>query len=237
MWIDRIYGISPLNWGDPTNAPRTAGATMSLLNRGDVNSKLPIMNMQYALQQLGERWLDLASAHYQYSKTIAVPDHNGIMKQYSLNYPDRGRIVNEMDEVRANIVITSGASLMVDRYSMLMVFKELIPLNPVFAKMFLLYSDIPEKADIIQEIDHTAQLESQLAELAPMLQQLQKEAERKDMQLQSLSQKVNLMKINSTLKQIETKYRERLKTDAMRADFEHRMQLQRQQEQSESRSE
>lgn len=238
-WIDRIYGINPLNWGDPTNAPRTSTATLSLLNRGDVNSKLPIMNMQYALQQAGERWLDLALNHYQFPKTVSVPDHNGIMKQYSFNQPNPNgdRALNQISDIRANIFITSGASLMVDRYSMLMLFKDLIPLNPVFAKMFLLYSDIPEKADIIGEIDHVAQLEQQLAELAPMVEELQKQLAAKDTQLQSATTKQLLMRVSSTLKQVETKYRERLKTDAMKADYEHRTALERERNQQSSSSE
>ena len=216
-WIDRLTGISPISWGDSSGAPRTLGATISIKEWGDENSRIPLIHLNYALRRLGDLWLDLALRHYRYPKLVTVPDANGQLRQTVFNMPsDDGFVVNNLESIKARIFITGGNSLMVNRYAMLMMFRELMPLHPVFMKMFLLYSDIPEKFNLIQEMDHTAQLEQQMAQLIPQFEQLQKLATAKDAEAQKLLKEIDLTKFNSTLKQIETKYRERLKTDAMR---------------------
>ncbi len=216
-WIDRLTGISPIAWGDTSGAPRTLGATMSIKEWGDENSRIPLIHLNYALRRLGDLWLDLALRHYKFPKLVTVPDSNGQLRQTVFNMPTGdGFIVNSLEDIRAKIFITGGNSLMVNRYSMLMMFQQLMQYHPVFMKMFLLYSDIPEKFELMKEIDHTAQLEQQLATLAPQFEQLQKLAVSKDEEVKSLLQQIDLTKFSSTLKQIETKYRESLKTDAAR---------------------
>lgn len=220
-WIDRLTGISPIAWGDSSGAPRTLGATVSIKEWGDENSRIPLMHLNHALRRLGDLWLDLALRHYKYPKLVTVPDANGQLRQTVFNMPtDNGFMVNSLEGVRAKIFITGGNSLMINRYSMLMMFQQLMQYHPVFMKMFLLYSDIPEKFNLIAEIDHTANLEQQLATLAPQLEQLQKLATAKDTEIQSLLQKIDMTKFTSTLKQIEVKYRERLKTDATKQSAE-----------------
>jgi hypothetical protein len=208
-WIDRLFGINPMAYGDAGAAPRTLGATISIKEWSDENARIPLMHLNYALQRVGDVWLEMALRHYRFHKTVTVPDYTGKMRAYEYNRMDRnGNIINRLDKIRANIFITSGTSLMVNRYAMLMVFKELMPIHPIFTKLFLMYSDIPDKFDIMQEIDHTAQLEQQLAQLAPQLEQLQKLASAKDEELQSALQKVDLVKTRAALNNIETKYRE-----------------------------
>lgn len=210
--LDRMMGVNPQSWGDSSGAPRTLGATLSIKEWGDENARIPLIHIQYALQKLGNVWLDLALNHYTYPKPVSSTDHNGLTQQYQFNWPDNeGNVYNSLDGIKASIFVASGSSLMVNRYSMLMIFKELMPLHPVFTKMFLLYSDIPDKFDIIQEVDQVNQMEQSLQQLMPQLQQLQQLAESKDKDIQSLKKKVDLTRMNATLKQIETKYRERMK--------------------------
>lgn len=211
-WIDRIMGLSSMNWGDSSGAPRTLGATLSIKEWGDENARIPLIHLDYALQRLGNLWLDKAVNHYTFNKVVSSQDHTGLIQQYAYNVPSEdGLIINKIEGLRANIFVTSGTSMMLNRMSMLMMYKELMPLNPVFIKMFLLYSDIPEKFDILKEIDHTAQLEQQFQQLIPQVEELQKLTENQDSQITDLKKKIDLQKLHGTLKIIETKARERSK--------------------------
>lgn len=215
-WIDRLFGLNPMSYGDSSDAPRTLGATISIKEWSDENTRIPLMHLNFALQKLGNVWLDLALRHYRYYKSVAVPDYTGRMRSFEYNRVSTdGTITNQIENIRANIFITSGTSLMANRYAMLMVFKDLMQVHPIFTKLFLLYSDIPEKFDIMQEIDHTAQLEQELSTLAPQLEQLQKIAQAKDTELQAALQKVDLIKTKAALNNIETKYREWTKTQRL----------------------
>jgi len=89
-------------------------------------------------------------------------------------------------------------------------FKELIPLSPVFAKLFLQYSDLPDKFDLIDEIDYTKQLEEQAQQMAQQLEQLQGLAEGLTKKVQEGEQKIELTKFKGALDSLLTKIRERL---------------------------
>ena len=102
---------------------------------------------------------------------------------------------------------------------MLMVFKELMQVHPIFTKLFLLYSDIPDKFDIMQEIDHTTELEQQLSQLGPQLEQLQSIVTAQNDELLAAQQKVDLTKFKAALNNIETKYREWSKTQRTREEL------------------
>ena len=97
---------------------------------------------------------------------------------------------------------------MINRFSSLMLFKELMPVHPIFMKMFLLYSDIPEKFDLMQEIDYTQQLEQQMEQLIPQLEQMQKQLQQNSEELEKAMTKNELIKLRGALNQVTTKYRE-----------------------------
>ena len=211
-FIDRMMGIDPMSWGSSQGAPRTLGATLSLKEWGDESKAIPNVNLEYSLQRLGNVWLDRALHHYTFAKEFGVPDSHGRLRQYTVNRPVSGSMIeNEIADVKANIFITHGSSLMVNRISTMMLFRELMPLHPVFMKMFLLYSDIPEKFDLMQEIDYSGQMQQQMEQLIPQLEQLQTEVSKRDQTIMDLTQKVEITKLKSTIDGVQTKYREFLK--------------------------
>lgn len=219
-WADRILGINPLGWGDSTKAPRTLGATISIKEWGDETTRLPVIHIEGSLQRLGEVWLDRAFTHYRYPKLFTIKDINGRLQTHALNMPsDNGYIVNDLEDFKAKIFITSGSSMMLNRYSMLMMFRDLIPIDPIFLRMFILYSDLPEKFDILSSIDQNAQMTQMLNQVMPQLEQATKELDQVTQQNQDLNQKLALTKLKATLKGAETKYRERLKYMAQLAEM------------------
>jgi len=210
-WIDRLT-LHPISWGDPSSAPRTASATFGLKEWGDEPSKIPALHLNYAMQRLGQTWLDRVAHHYTVQKSFGVPNTYGQMKQYMINTPQEGgAILNDIRDFKANIFIASSSTVMMNRMSILMVLKELMPIHPAFIKMFLLYSDIPEKFELIKEMDYTKGLEQQVEQFMPMVEKLQQELASKDEETQKLMSKVELTKLKGTISQITTKYREWLK--------------------------
>lgn len=225
-WIDRLIGVSPLQWGDTSAAPRTLGATLSIKEWGDENGKLPALHIQDSLQTLGNVWWEWSSWHYTYPKKITVPNIHGQFKSYEFNQPTNdGRIINDMVGLKARVFITSGASLMMNRQSILMMFRELMQVNPLFTELFLLYTDLPDKFEIIDKISYIKQLEQTVQQMQQQLEQYAQVAQQSAQEADTLSKEIELVKFDSTLKQAETKYRSSLKENVTK----HRAQLEKSQ--------
>jgi len=201
-------GYHPSQSGVFSDTPRTATATQDILAKSDINIKIPVQNIELAMQILSERWLEYCIGHYDYEKPFAIKGNGKDfdVKTFILNSGD-GDIVNNLSFFRWNVFTDIGFSMESQRHTMLSMFKELVQLNPVFIKLFLRYSDLPDKFDIIREIDYTKQLEQQNQQVIDQLQELQKEVYTLSIAVDDAEKKVELAKFSGQLQNVLTKLR------------------------------
>jgi hypothetical protein len=105
-----------------------------------------------------------------------------------------------------------------------MMFRELMQVNPLFTELFLLYTDLPDKFEIIEKISYIKQLEQTVQQMQQQLEQYTQVAQQSAQEADTLSKEIELVKFNSTIKQAETKYRSSLKENVTK----HQAQLEKQ---------
>lgn len=211
-------GYHPAQSGVFSDMPRTATATSDILSKSDINVEIPVQNIEVALQTVANRWLEYCVAHYDYEKPFSLRGHDYDVKTFVLNSSSDDSIINNISYFKWNIFTDVGLSLQNVRNAMLTMFKELVQVNPIFVKLFLKYSDLPDRFDIIREVDYVDQLEQQQAQMVDELSELQRQVYTLSVAVDDTEKKVELAKFSGQLQNVLTKLRAEGKIQKAKVD-------------------
>ena len=198
----------PAQSGVLKDLPRTAEATRDVLSKADINIRIPILNIELSMQIMAQRWLEYCTAHYDYYKAFAAQGDNYDMDTFFLNSgTDEDGLINNISFLKWHVFVSLGTSLQNQKSAVLRMFQELMQVNPLFIKLFLKYSDLPDRFDIIKEVDYTQNLEREYQQLAQQVPTLQKQIEALSRTVQDEKFKVELAKFSGQLQNVLTKLR------------------------------
>jgi hypothetical protein len=198
----------PAQSGVFKDLPRTAEATRDVLSKADINIRIPILNIELAMQIISQRWLEYCTAHYDYYKAFAAQGSNYDMDTFFLNSgQDEEGLINNISLLKWHVFVSLGTSLQNQKSAILKMFQDLMQVNPLFIKLFLKYSDLPDRFDIIKEVDYTQNLEREYQQLQQVVPTLQKQIEALSRTVQDEKFKVELAKFSGQLQNVLTKLR------------------------------
>jgi len=160
------------------------------------------------MQTIGNTWLEYCVGHYTFTKMFAAQGKNYDMDTFFLNSIDEeSGVINNISMFRFNIFISLGATMQSQKGAILDMFQDLMQVNPLFIKLFLKYSDLPDRFDIMKEVDYVQNLESEYEQLAQEVPILQKQIEALSKTIRDEKMKVELAKFSGQLQNVLTKLR------------------------------
>jgi amino acid permease len=160
------------------------------------------------MQIISQRWLEYCTAHYDYYKAFAAQGSNYDMDTFFLNSgQDEEGLINNISLLKWHVFVSLGTSLQNQKSAILKMFQDLMQVNPLFIKLFLKYSDLPDRFDIIKEVDYTQNLEREYQQLQQVVPTLQKQIEALSRTVQDEKFKVELAKFSGQLQNVLTKLR------------------------------
>jgi len=209
-------GYHPGQSGIFADVPRTAQATTDILDRASVNIRIPMQNIELALSKVSERWLELCMSHYDYQKSFPSYSETVGRKMTLLNWikeDSEEDLYNELSKYNYSVFVSLGQTLTSNRNAMLATFKEMMQYDPYFFKLYLQYSDMPDKFDMIREFDELNQLRQQSQEMQGMIEEMSGELEKSEDKIKQLGMQNELDNFRRQLQNALTKFRERTRTN------------------------
>ena len=209
-------GYHPGQSGVFQDVPRTAQATSEILDRASINTRIPMQNIEIALSRVSERWLEFSLSHYNYQKSFSSYSETMGRQMMFLNWMKEDSeedIYNELSQFNYSVFATLGSSSTSNRNAMLATFKEMMSYDPYFFKLYLQYSDIPNKFKIIEEFDELNQLRAESEEMKVLIDEMTKSLETSEDKIKQLGLENELDNFRRQLQNILTKARERTRTN------------------------
>lgn len=166
-----------------TTEQRISGVNDSMLGLGGTNERSGIMqntrisqgaamqttileNMYFSKQRISQVLLRLIGKFYTDYRIVRITQPNGLTDNYEFNFPERddngaptGKILNKIaDSLYYDVILKKVPPFNSMRDRMLTIFAEVLKSNvipaPIAGKMMLLLSDMPNKQDLILELEN-----------------------------------------------------------------------------------
>lgn len=190
--IQRGYGVFSLTMGDPAGAHRTNKGLVSL-RQFNMESRRTMLDMwNAAYQDHYEKMVKMLPFVYSASRAINYIDDDfvpvtlqmnkeewvgGAYRKFTQVVRDDGifQIDGDLGAIDAMIVLSPDSFLPTDRAAMMQLFAEMnqaIGGHPALVKQMIRFTDLPNRADILAEIDMLPKLQAQNERLNEFVQAL-----------------------------------------------------------------
>lgn len=207
--IQRGYGVYGLTMGDPSQSHRTNAGMLSL-RQFNMQSRRTMLDMwNEAEQDHYDKMVRLIPSVYQVDRTISFLDEDAVPVSLQLNkqewagraYAKVTRVVKDGEETKvagdlgamqAMIRLSPDSFLSdgTDRTAMMQLFAELNQLiggHPALMKQIIRFTDLPNRRDLLAEIDMLPKLQQQNEQYQQLIENLVdqlEDAQGKEAQLQ-----------------------------------------------------
>lgn len=195
-------GVNPLELGDPQGAPRTFRGTISIRESSKSKRRNTIDLFNASLQQFYDNLIQLIPSVYTAERSIVFLDEDHVPVELKLNKTQfiqqqwqkistvvRGsaenkeqfQLVGDISKIKAQYRIITDSFLPNDRFAMAQLMSEVLQQsggNNVFLKEMIKFLDLPNRAQLIKEIDENSQLKGMVKQQQEMMKALKIDAEK-----------------------------------------------------------
>ena len=207
--IDHLLGIYEMMAGNSAAAPHTYKATLAMDEFGQRKIGSKLKDIESALKALGRVIVSLCQEHYTIRKTFRIVQPNNSMTEYAINnkmYDDKsGEIstINDITKGSYDITVVSGSTLPNNRYMELELYMEAYKNGLIDNVEVLKKTDIFDMEGVLERSDMTNQLKGMVQQQQEEIKRLKGDMQTRDRQVKNLSDRVNVEKTKSKLKEAE----------------------------------
>jgi hypothetical protein len=208
--IEQEVGIFSIMQGDPSQAPNTFRATLSIQENGATRHKRLTRRMEMAFERLMRVALQQTLAYVSYLDAgRVVQDESG--KEIPFD-----QSVWSLEHWNHNVATTAGSSLPTNRIAQLQLHMELLDRGVVRPKDVRKYLDIPNVQQIDEEMDELASTQQQLLQTTETNKALSQEVTRLSHALQEADRRVLEVQYEAKLQETLTKTEARMEIGVSR---------------------
>ena len=178
----RISGVNDSMLGLGGTNERSGVMQNTRISQGAAMQTTILENMYFSKQRISLVLLRLIGKFYTDYRIVRITQPNGLTDNYEFNIPEKdengnptGGILNKIeDSLYYDVILKKVPPFNSMRDRMLTIFAEVLKSNvipaPIAGKMMLLLSDMPNKQDLILELEnfYAAQQQPQQAAAAPV---------------------------------------------------------------------
>ena len=175
----RISGVNDSMLGLGGTNERSGIMQNTRINQGAAMQTTILENMYFSKQRIALVLLRLIGHFYTDYRVVRITQPNGLTDNYEFNIPERddagnptGTILNKIDDtLYYDVVLKKVPPFNSMRDRMLTIFSEILKSNvipaPIAGKMMIMLSDMPNKEDLILELENFYQAQAQAAPVQP----------------------------------------------------------------------
>jgi hypothetical protein len=171
----RISGVNDSMLGLGGTNERSGIMQNTRINQGAAMQTTILENMYFSKQRMALVLLRLIGTFYTDYRIVRITAPNGLTDNYEFNIPERdeagnltGNIINKIeDTLYYDVYLKKVPPFNSIRDRMLTIFAEILKSNvipaPIAGKMMIMLSDMPNKEDLILELENFYQAQAQAA--------------------------------------------------------------------------
>ena len=207
--IQRILGAYPMLDGDASQAPETYKATLVIQEEGNNRAQFKRKKIESGINNLAKVVSEMIPNVYTEEKVIRLLKPNNLIKEETFNeeqYVNGARkIINDLSVGKYDIIMVSGSMLPTNRWARSEYFTGLYEKGILQdASVILRESEIPDVEEIIAKQDKLNQAMQYIQELEGQLKQVTGDKQTTDRENLHLRQKVEVEKVKTNLKAMES---------------------------------
>lgn len=184
-----IFGISPMMWGDATNAPETYRGTLQIEENGQRRMRGKTDDINITLTQLGRVTFDLSREVYTDEKILRLVQPNNIVRETKINeliYDDYSQTVYKLNDITSaemDIQVVAGSTLASNRWALQEYYMSLFEMGAIDDIALLENSEIPNVEKILERRAAMMQMQQALAQAQEEIKDLKGEMQRRENEL------------------------------------------------------
>jgi len=173
----RISGVNDSMLGLGGTNERSGIMQNTRINQGAAMQTTILENMYFSKQRIALVVLRLIGKFYTDYRVVRITQPNGLTDNYEFNLPTKDKdgndtILNKIeDTLYYDVVLKKVPPFSSMRERMLTIFSEILKSNvipaPIAGKMMIMLSDMPNKEDLILELENFYQAQAQATQAAP----------------------------------------------------------------------
>jgi len=204
--IDHLLGVYELMLGNPSAAPDTHKATLSIDEYGQRRIRAKMMSIEDGLSRLGNVLIKLMQELYHTHKFMRILQPNGEMSEFSVNenlYDDFGKIIGRLNDItigKYDCKVKSMSMLPDNRYGKMDWYLNLFDRKIIDGEEVLRKSGDFDIDGILERQGEKQKMQQALGKQQEEIKDLKGDMQTKDRQIQSLTNKVETEKFKATLK-------------------------------------
>ena len=207
--IQRILGAYPMLDGDASQAPVTYKATLVIQEEGQNRIQYKRKRIEAGINGLAKVVAEMIPNVYTEEKVIRLLKPNNLVKEETFNeeqYINGARkIVNDLSVGKYDIIMVSGSMLPTNRWARSEYFTGLFEKGILQdASVILRESEIPDVEEIIAKQDKLNQAIQTIQQMEEEIKGLKGDAQTRDRENLHLKQKVEVEKVKTGLKAMES---------------------------------
>ena len=210
--INNIFGIYPLQQGDPGAAPQTYKGTVALEEYGQRRIRSKKDDIEDALNQIGRVVVDYIQAYYTSPKIIRLMMPNNQWRELKINEPlvdpitqEIKDIVNDVTVGDYDIIVVSGSMLPTNRWARFEYYKEMFQLGAIDREELLKQSEVVDTDGVLQRMDEMTQLKQQVIQLTQQVKALQGDLQTADREAVSARKQTAVAKFQADLEKAKSR--------------------------------